>query len=328
VASILTCSHSSNHHHRSINHCRNIGIIVSGIKLSHTAKELYLKSPRAYFYHYHLYIREARVGSALFFGSIIEKGLEALFNGATLEEAQKVFRDNFKTTTVNGNLVNLATSPFVRFSKADFDEDVFTEQELKDLEGKTVQFQSHASLQRKGEMMIAAYYRDILPKIKKIIATQVPIALDNGNGDFITGSADLIVEWEDGRLILPDHKTSSLKYPDDAFATDQYGKQTALYYEALKDKYPLDGVGFFVMEKKIRKKDPRARAYAVIGSPPEELIEQTFQEFDEVLTGIKQAEFPCMAPKCDAYGQQCCYRKFCESGGTDMTGLVKVGRSK
>lgn len=264
----------------------------------------------------------------MFFGSIIEKGLDALFQGATLEQAQKVFRDNFKTTTVNGSVVNLATSPLVRFSKADLDEDVFTEQELKDLQGKTLQFQSHASLQRKGEMMIAAYYQDIFPKIKKIIATQVPIALDNGNGDFITGAADLICEWEDGRLILPDHKTSASKYADDSFATEQYGKQLALYYEALKDQYPLDAVGFFVMEKKIRKKEPRARAYAVIGSPPEELIEQTFQEFDEVLSGIKQADFPCNSPNCDAYGQQCCYKKFCQSGGTDMTGLVKVGKSK
>lgn len=301
---------------------------MSVIKLSHTAKELYLKSPRAYFYHYHLYIREAKLGSPLFFGSLIEKGIDALLQGAKLEDAQKVFRDNFQRYQVNGQWVSLATSPLIRYSKSDLDIDVFTESELKALESKPFNFQAHASLQRKGEMMLEAYARDILPSIKKVLATQVYFSMPNDAGDEITGFADMICEWEDGRIILPDHKTSALKYPDDAVLTDQYGKQTALYYEAFKDKFPLDAVGFFVMEKKMRKKEPRARTNIILGKPPEELIDQTYNEFDTVLENIKNAEFPCAAPACDAYGQKCCYAKFCASGGKDMTGLVKVGKSK
>lgn len=301
---------------------------MSVVKLSHTAKELYLKSPRAYYYHYHLYIREAKLGSPLFFGSLIETGLDALFKGATLDQAKETFRKNFKSYQVNGEWIKLDSSPLIRYSKADLDLDVFTEKELQDLENKSVQFQSHAALQRKGEMMLEAYHRDVLPKIKKVIATQVYFSLPNEAGDEITGFADLICEWEDGRLILPDHKTSSLTYPDNAVLTEQYGKQTALYFEAFKDKYPLDATGFIVMEKKMRKKEPRARTKVILDKPPEALIDQTFQEFDTVLDGIKQADFPCLAPKCDAYGQSCCYKKFCATGGKDMTGLVKVGKSK
>lgn len=299
---------------------------MSIIKLSHTSKELYLKSPRAYFYHYHLFLREKVAGSPLFFGSIIETGLDALFKGATLEQAQETFRKNFKSTKVNGNFENLATSNNIRYSKADLDLDVFTEKELKDLEGKSDQFKSWMSLQRKGELLIAAYHKDILPKIKKVIATQQYFSIPNEAGDEITGFADLICEWEDGRLIIPDHKTTSITYPKDAVMTEQYGKQTALYYEAFKDKYPIDATGFIVLEKKIRKKEPRARTDIILGVPPEELIQKTFDEFDDVLYNIKQGEFPCMTPKCDAYGQSCCYKKYCQSGGKDLTGLVKIGK--
>lgn len=301
---------------------------MSVIKLSHTAKELYLKSPRAYFYHYHLYLRERTLGSPLFFGSLIERGLDALFKGATLEQAQEVFRKAFKSYQINGNWEDLATSSNIRYSKADLDLEVFTEKELKDLEGKNKQFKSWASLQRKGEMLIAAYHRDIFPRIKKIIATQKYFKIENSAGDEINGFADIICEMDDGRLIVPDHKTTSQAYPDNAVLTEQYGKQTALYFEAFKDEYPLDGAGFFVLEKKIRKKDPRARTQIIIDKPPEELIEKTIDEFDSVLYDIKQGKFPCASPKCDAYGQKCCYKRYCESGGSDLRGLVKIGKTK
>lgn len=299
---------------------------MSVIKLSHTSKEMYLRSPRAYYYHYNLYLREKVMGSPLFFGSLIETGLNALFEGATLEQALDTFKRNFKKYTINGELVDLSLSPLVRYNKADLDLDVFTDKEQKDLEGKSIQFQSWASLQRKGEMLIRSYYQDIFPKIKKVIAVQKYFSIKNESDDEINGFADLICEWEDGRLIIPDHKTSGLAYPENAVLTEQYGKQTALYYEAFKSEYPIDSVGFFVLEKKIRKKEPRARVTAIIDKPPEELIQKTFDEFDFVLYNIKQGNFPCTAPKCEVYGQECCYKRYCKSGGTDLTGLVKVGK--
>jgi hypothetical protein len=289
---------------------------------------MYLLSPRKYFYHYFLYLREAKLGSPLFFGSLIETALDALFKGSSLEEAQAVFRKNFITYQVNGSTINLSNSPLVRYSKADLDLDIFTDKERQDLANKSLQFQSWSSLQRKGELMIEAYHRDILPRIKKVIATQLYFSIPNDAGDEINGFADLVCEWEDGRTILIDHKTSAQAYPADAVSTEQYGKQTALYYEAFKDKYKLDATGFFVMEKKIRKKEPRARTNIILGKPPEELIEKTFDEFDNVLHNIKQGEFPCLSPACDAYGQECCYKKYCKSEGKDMTGLVKVGKVK
>lgn len=268
------------------------------------------------------------MGSPLFFGSLIEVGLNALYEGATLEQAIEKFRKSFKHYTINGSVVDLSNSPWVRYSKADLDLDVFSESELKALDGKSDKFKSWASLQRKGEMIIEAYYQQVFPKVKKVVALQKFFKIENDCGDEITGFADMICEMDDGRLVIPDHKTSSLAYPEDAVLTEQYGKQTALYYEAFKNEYPIDAVGFFVMEKKIRKREPKVRITTIIDKPPQELIDKTIDEFDSVLYDIKQGKFPCASPRCDTYGQQCCYKKYCESGGKDMTGLVKVGKQK
>jgi hypothetical protein len=297
------------------------------LKLSHSSKELYLKSPRAWFYNYNLNLREAQMGSPLFFGTLIETGLDVLFKKGTLEQALETFRKNFRYYTINGNRVDLSISSQVRYSKSDLDIDVFSDSELKALEGKSVQFQSWAALQKKGEMLITAYHQEILPKIKKVLDTQVYFSIPNEIGDEIIGYADLICEWEDGRLIIPDHKTSSISAKEVA-KNEGYLKQTALYFEAFKGKYPLDSTGFIVLEKKMRKKEPRARVDFIFEKPTEEFVDQTLNEFDDVLHSIKMAEFPCLSPKCDVYGSECCYKKFCQSGGTDMTGLVKVGKAK
>lgn len=295
------------------------------LKLSHTSKEKYLTSPRSFYLHYYLYLREQVAGSPLFFGSIIETGLDVLFKGGSLEQAKETFRKNFKGTTVNGKWEEFATSPNIRFSKADLDLDVFTEQELKDLENKSIQFQSWMSLQRKGEMLIEVYHKEIFPKIKKVVAIQPEKVIINEFGDEITVKADIIVEWEDGRLLIPDHKTSSQSTKQVA-QNEGYQKQTALYFEAFKDEYPLDATGFIVLEKNIRKKEPKARIDFIFEKPKEEIIQQTIEEFDFVFENVKQGNFGCLAPKCDQYGQQCCYKKYCASNGKDLTGLVKLGK--
>lgn len=311
-----------------ISRCYQSTRIMSTIKLSHTAKELFLASPRAYFYKYLLNIKETTLGSPLFFGSLIEVGLDVLLQGGTLEEALKAYKAAFKLKEHNGEMIDLSNNVNVRYSKADFDPDVFTDDELKALEGKPDRFRAYSSLLRKGEMLIETYAKDILPRVKKVIATQVYFSLPNGIGDEIMGFADLICEWEDGRTILVDHKTSATPYAQDSVIEGDKAKQLALYYEALKDKYGIDAVGFFVLEKKIRKKIPKTRTQVILGVPPEEVIQKTIDEFDNVLYDIKQGNFPCCSPQCDQYGQRCPYKSYCATDGRDMTGLVKVDHKK
>lgn len=293
------------------------------IKISHSAKELFLKSPRAYLYHYLLNIRQKTAQSALFFGNIIETALDVMYKGGTLEQAQETFRKNFRIVNYNGVDEDMQTSENIKFLKSDWDADLFTEKELKDLEGKTEQFKSWESLRRKGELMIQAYYNEIFPQIKKVISTQETFSIKSDGGDEITGAADLICELKDDRLILADNKTSSSSYPQDAILKESHGKQLALYYNVLTEKYPLDGAGYFVMEKKIRKREPKTRTQIIIDTPPDILIENTLAEFDNTIKEIKQGNFPCCAPQCDAYGQKCPYKSYC-TNGDDMTGLTKL----
>lgn len=297
------------------------------VRLSHTAKEKYLASPRAYYYHYLLNLRAEVLGSPLFFGSLIEVGLDVLLKGGKLADALTAYKKAFRMYEHNGVTIDLSSSPYVKYSKSDYDPDVFTDDELKALSGKPEKFKAYQSLVRKGEMLIEAYSQDILPKIKKVIDTQVYFAVPNGAGDEIIGYADLICEWEDGRILVPDHKTSAQAYPKDAVLTEEKGKQTALYFEVLREKYSIDATGFFVLEKKIRKKTPRARTQIIIDTPSEELIQKTFDEYDNVLYNIKQASFPCCSPKCDVFGQSCPYKAYCATGGENLTGLVKIDKT-
>lgn len=300
---------------------------MSVIKLSHTAKEKYLSSPRSYYYHYHLYLREKTLGSPLFFGSLIETGLNVLFAGGTLEQALEAFRKAFRYYTINGSSVDLSNSVWVRYSKADYDVNVFTESEIRQLDGKSLKFKSWASLQKKGEMLIEAYHRDIFPHIKEVLAVQKYFSIPNGAGDEIIGFVDLICEMDDGRVVIPDHKTSSQSLKQ-VVQNESYQKQFHLYYEAFKDQYPVDAIGPIILEKKIRTNEPRARVSYQFDKPSEEIIEKTIVEFDDTLYDIKQGKFPCASPNCDAYGQSCCYKRYCKSGGADLTGLTKVGKDK
>lgn len=298
------------------------------VRISHTQKELFLNSPRAWFNKYMLGLKEEVMGSPLFFGSNVEVGVEVLLQGGSLEEAHKAFEKAMKRYQVNGKWVDLATSDKVRYNKADFHEHLFTAKELDDMSTKTQQFKAHQSLIRSGKMMITEFHEKIQPNIKKVISTQEYFCIKNPVGDEIMGYADIICEWEDGRLLVPDLKTSSQPYKADAVQTMEKGSQTAIYYEALKEKYPLDGTGFLVLEKKVRKREPQMRSQIILDTPSDEIIDKTLDQYDQVIHDIKQGYFPCKSPECNRFGQKCCYNKFCGSEGTDMTGLVKFSRRK
>jgi hypothetical protein len=291
------------------------------VKVSHTQKELYKVSPFAWYVKYILKYKEEVMSSALFLGSIIEKSVDIMLEGKSLKEAQDLFEKNYQRYKINDTWETLKSSDKVKFFKSDFQENAHTEEELEFLADKPHNFRCWSSRIKSGKLMIQEFHDNILPHIKEVISMQEYVSIDNGSGDQIIGYSDYIVEWEDGRRLVLDLKTSATPYKKDAVLTMEKGSQTALYYSALKDKYKLDGAGFLVLEKKIRKRTPQTRSQIIIGVPPEELIKETFDEFDEMLYNVRQAYFPCKAPDCNRFGQECCNAKFCSSGGVDTTGL-------
>lgn len=292
------------------------------INLSHTAKEKYLDSPRAYYLHYLLNLREEQCGSALVFGNAIDNALNILLTEKDLEKAKQEFYKNMRTFTYNDETLDLLNTNKIKYSKSDLDESLVPE-------GTEEKLRSWTSLYGKGLMFLDAYNEQIIPNIKKVLAVQQYVEIKNETGDKIIGFVDLICDWDDGTtkgVVVFDNKTSSVDYKQDKIQND--APQLATYNEApIVKNFNPDYVGYIVISKKIRKKDPRVRINVIIDKIPESLIEKTFADYDKVLYNIKMGNFECSG-KCDKPWGNCPYKKYCESGGCDTTGLVKLKKDK
>lgn len=200
-------------------------------KLSNSAVDKYLQCSLCYDLHYNKGIRPVTIGSPLVFGGAIDKALNHLLLNKNLTQARALFLDEWE----------LVKHQDIKYSKSDIDWDLIKS------DSKNPAWET---LQEKGLLFINAYYHEILPKIKRVIAIQESITIKNSEGDEIVGNLDLIVEMQDGKIYLMDNKTSSMKYEENS-AKD--GQQLPLYYYAVRDKYKLDGIGYFVLSKKINK---------------------------------------------------------------------------
>ena len=256
------------------------------IQLSFSAAQRYQTSPKSYYLHYMLRLRPRDLSSALFFGSAIDLGvnymLQAKKDGKDiiLDMAKEIFNQAWTIGEVNGEQVVLSQPGVIKYSKADYDESILTAEDKIDLETAT-QDPSWISLKRKGLMILEAYKEQIIPRIKEVKFVQRDIKLENDNGDSFIGFVDFCAVWEDGRTIIFDNKTSSIKYADDSASTSE---QLATYFEATKEELKVDAVGFIVIPKKIRKqKLPLVPIEVVIGDISEKVVNDTFLMYDDVL---------------------------------------------
>lgn len=284
------------------------------IQLSFSAAQRYISSPMSYFLHYFMRLRPVELSSALIFGSAIDEGLNNLLNQVksgrllNVAEAKNIFRIAF----AGRGKTSPALRGVVKFSKADLDWDLITDINVPESDDP-----AWYSLVAKGEMIIDAYAEQVLPKLEKVLLVQHEISLVNELGDTFIGVVDLVAQI-DGKTYILDNKTSSIKYAEDAADISQ---QLGTYYEALKDEYKIDGVGFIVIPKNIRKKKlPLVPIEIKLGSIDEKILVETFGMYDDVLKGIKAGDFMCSRKCCEApWG--CTYKRYCDSGGADLTGL-------
>ena len=286
------------------------------IKLSHSAKEKYLRCPMAYHMHYNLGIREKQLSSALVFGSAMDEGLNVMLAGGTIEDSLETFHYEFTLLVNEGN---------VKFSKAD----------TADFEPG---LEASSCLRKKGDMLLRTYYKEIMPQFKECIGIQKQLRLSNKDYDLLTGAIDFVAKMNDGRTILFDNKTSAVKYKDDKIRTEV--TQLALYNYILKEhnyiskEYnhiikdvkcehipKIDAVGYIVLEKKIRKNEPRVRINMVIDTISKEMEERTVTEINSVLQGVRMGRFHSNHPACSDWRGQCICVDFVESGGTNLGGI-------
>lgn len=300
------------------------------IQLSYSASQKYKTSPRAYYLHYILRLRPTDLSSALFFGSAIDNALNFLLQGkkdgsdqtAVLAIAKSAFEASWNHAKVDDKEIDLSRIGVIKYSKSDYDEGILTSDDRLEIE--TSNKDPHwVSLKRKGLMFLEAYDEQILKHIKEVKFVQKDIKLENDMGDSFIGFIDFCAVWEDGRTIIFDNKTSSIKYSADSASTSE---QLATYHEATKEEIKVDAVGYIVIPKKIRKyKEPRVPIEVIIDNIDEKVVNETFEMYDEVLSGIKLGDFPCTRHDedgCCSVPWGCPYRKYCESNGKDLTGLV------
>jgi len=227
------------------------------------------------------------VGSAI--DKAINKMLEdKVHYYENINEVLEVFDKEFNFGFINGKYTALAKSENIVYAKRDFDIDLLEsedEDKLKDfwqekhgpevfnlenqhksllekketygfenlsLEQKQLyNYMNWLSMRRKSHLMLKAYQKKVLPKIKQVLAVQKHILLTGKTGDDIECYIDLIVEWEDGKRYVIDNKTSYMQYEQDS---PSKSPQLILYnYVANKEGFELDGAGFIVMYKMIDK---------------------------------------------------------------------------
>lgn len=250
-------------------------------KLSHSSVSRFQECPKSYDFHYNQKLRHKYFSSALLFGSAIDKALEYGVKRpeASVTDLENIFLGHWAAQEVNKVATYLIQNTNIVYANSDIDLDLISEDDKLVLEatyagwetnfGNLVKKKEHVGfnslkteekafynyvawfmLATKGKLMMKAFKEKILPKIKKVLATQKKIDLINPEGDVITGYADLICEWETGDVIVFDFKTSTRNYEETSVLTSP---QLSLYIFDLCQEYKTRKAGYIVFNKRVMK---------------------------------------------------------------------------
>lgn len=322
------------------------------LNVSFSALECFEQCSEKYRLRYKERLYSEKISSPLFFGTAIDAAVELLLlkrkrdlsqNELDLllnEDAYSIFDKTMREQ--DGKL--LERNPLCEYFYSDFDANLLTKEDFAYLSkaypsiedwsdfftyckkyiktngdlkpGSRIAFNNLCwlSLYRKGEMMIAAYEKDILPEIEEVFDIQKAVELINQSGDKLRGKIDFIASFKDSpntRYIV-DNKTSSEPYKEDSVANSI---QLAIYCEA----ETCDRAAYAVMEKKMRLKDPKARTQLIKDKVSEEHKQKTFDIIEQKLNNIAVGEF-CKkeSPKeCHFFGKPCEFFNLCWHGRMD-----------
>jgi hypothetical protein len=333
--------------------------------LSHTRLTKLRYCEAMYHFYYNEKLRSKYLKSPLFFGGAVDEALNIILldKKKTLTDDEKklqkkgylkVYDEKMTTVVHNGETIEIDGNSFISYNKADFDYSILSKADIKklkalcpedeDLEiyigqlldkkhGKNrvrldekdfalTQKACYLSLYRKGLMLIDAYIRDIFPEIHEVFEIQHEIRITDDDGNGITGFIDAIVSLKDNptEKVLLDNKTSSRAYKPDSVVTSEqlalYASDTGIYTGA-----------FAVVEKTLRKKDPRARTQLIIDKINEEFADKVIDEFNEAIYTINKGEYiQNFESGCRPFGQPCEYYNYCHKNSMEQ--LVDLNKEK
>ena len=230
---------------------------------------------------------------------------------------------------------------------------------LESVERKFYNYMHWLSMHAKGIILIKAYIEQIVPKIKKVLSGQKEINLVNEDGDAITGFIDAVLEWEDGRTVVFDHKTAAREYEWDAVLKSP---QLALYVHAVESEFNTRNAGYIVLRKQIDKQktkkcqvcghdgtgsraktcdnkvdgkrcggvwlekvNPKGRIDVLINEIPKRTEEIVLDNFVDINAQIKTGIFPRNLSAC-SNPFPCPFQKLCWQNKTE--GLIKLEEDK
>jgi hypothetical protein len=285
------------------------------MKFSYTKLSTYEECGLKYKYHYIDRLRPTGNKSYFIFGTAIDNGVEALLKGEDYQEA------------VSDALKNFRSLPDVQFSKSDLDISILTKNDQIDYYNE-VKFHGWSEdvaklelgilvLKEKARLMMEALKQWVIDNVEEFHEAQVEIILKNQEGDELIGFCDLILTLKDGKKYVIDIKTSSNPkkyYPEDTCLENS--SQLHIYAEYLK----IDNIGYVVVDKNIRKNNPRVRIHTVFGKRIDSQADVIFDKVDASVRGIKQQNYVANKNSCDNYGG-CPYKKYCNSNGKVLDGL-------
>jgi hypothetical protein len=313
--------------------------------LSNSQIDTYQTCPKKWYNQKVLRLRPTWTNSAFLFGSAIDAAVEQmLLNvGKTVRiDPWEAFTDNFTYSEIQiNNTIYKEEEALLRinFFSNDIQPELFdSEKEREEADAilgfakakrKAKEALTRAeqlaynktafnSLLAKADYFLEALEEWIDENVKEVHAIQKKIEIKNDEGDVFVGYLDFVVTLMDGRKILVDLKTSSnpkAYYPEGCV---EESRQLAIYAQ----EEGLDAAAYLVIDKVIRKRDPRVRLHFIEGEVTEEQLDQVFDEIADVTVRIKNKEFPKNKDSCFAYGSKCEYYNFCHFG--KKKGLEKV----
>lgn len=275
--------------------------------------------------------------------------------------AEELFTKTLRHQEHNSETVDLKYSKITSFFKSDFDMSLLTDEDFQEVSDYAISFDLEIpvesvcdfmdecfgivkkgcltgnellvynlvgwlSLYRKGLILLNAYVVEIMPQIKEVFSIQEHVLLPDGTGTIYQGYIDYTASWHGdppNTIRVCDDKTSSKAYASDSVRNST---QLASYCE-FKDTTQAT---YSVVEKSIRKRDPRYRVQVIHDTIPEETFVLTFDRISDMIENVEADNFPKACHReggakenCFHFGRKCEAWNLCHGDGT-MIGLVKI----
>jgi hypothetical protein len=327
-------------------------IAASGLNVSYSAIDTYLSCGEKYRLERILKIVPESINTAFMFGKSYDQASEVIFkpfmkDGPKFDHDTmlQVFKDSLTTIDYQGEDIHAPTCLKVKYSKADVQAELLEREDFKaiqdfidksDLDVTNIKdfieyykdtkikvaeetaiynFIAWHCLYRKGIMMLDALKKWADKNILEVVSLQRKIEIENDFGDKLIGFLDLEARLKhDGILRTLDLKTASkpkAQYPDNKIGNSM---QLTIYSELTQR-----AVGYIVVSKDIKKKDPRVEVRELYGEISEEQADSVFEKIDYAMAGIRAEKFDKNTDSCFKFGP-CPFINYCSKG--DMKGLV------